>query len=537
MNESILKLFEQIREASLATKVTFASLLLGAVAVAGGALLWSNRPHYVTLHQGLTDTQFAAVGSSLAEAGIAFKHSAPPGPITVYVDESRLPAAQAAMFLSNALTTSDGGILTDNSVFKSAGEREQAKRKREWQEMEQMLTTLDFVRGASVKTFHEEVRAFGSESEITGSVSLTLVPGHNLTQDKARTVAKMVRFGLGVSEEKLIVTQQDGSAAYDGEDLLAGEGGDWNEQVDREDRRLEDKANELLAAVLGPGRARVSVRTEWDQTQATTVAAIADPKQRAAVYEESNTQKTPQFAPAPVGGYAGSSGNLIDPAVQESTGGGAIDARTGLPQPTQEPQVASITDTRTEYEPSKTVTQTVRRTPRLERMSVSMFLDTSLAEQEQALVRAVKATVGFVETRDSFESAMTTFYTEAVEPALDENGQPIEAPVEAPTETTPNPMIELFLTRGVEIVSALAFVILLFVSLRSSKRNAPGEAVEAAGTSGAKGPSGKAAAVADEEIDPELLAIHQVEQLLESDPERVGRILSSWAREHGMARL
>ncbi|MHC4892603.1 MAG: flagellar M-ring protein FliF C-terminal domain-containing protein [Planctomycetota bacterium] len=389
MNESILKLFEQIREASLATKVTFASLLLGAVAVAGGALLWSNRPHYVTLHQGLTDTQFAAVGSSLAEAGIAFKHSAPPGPITVYVDESRLPAAQAAMFLSNALTTSDGGILTDNSVFKSAGEREQAKRKREWQEMEQMLTTLDFVRGASVKTFHEEVRAFGSESEITGSVSLTLVPGHNLTQDKARTVAKMVRFGLGVSEEKLIVTQQDGSAAYDGEDLLAGEGGDWNEQVDREDRRLEDKANELLAAVLGPGRARVSVR-----------------KQRAAVYEESNTQKTPQFAPAPVGGYAGSSGNLIDPAVQESTGGGAIDARTGLPQPTQEPQVASITDTRTEYEPSKTVTQTVRRTPRLERMSVSMFLDTSLAEQEQALVRAVKATVGFVETRDSFESAL-----------------------------------------------------------------------------------------------------------------------------------
>ena len=51
------------------------------------------------------------------------------------------------------------------------------------------------------------------------------------------------------------------------------------------------------------------------------------------------------------------------------------------------------------------------------------------------------------------------------------------------------------------------------------------------------GSSAQGAAIPDEEIDPELLAIRQVEQLLESDPERVGRILSSWAREHGMARL
>ena len=537
MNETLQGLFTQIREASMATKATFAALLLGAVAIAGAAVAWSNRPHFVVLHEGLTDSQFAAVGASLAEAGVTFKNSAPPAPITIYVDQSRLAEAQAAMFMSSALTAKDGGILTGSSVFMSAGEREQAKRKREWQEMERMLSTLDFVRAATVKTFHDEGRSFGAKPMITGSVALTLSPGVDLTRDKARTVAKMVRFGLGVEEDKLIVTQQDGAAAWDGEDLAGGSGGDWAEMVDREDRRLERKANELLADVLGPGRARVAVRTEWDQSEATTVAAVADAKQRATIREETSKTKTPQFAPSNNGGFAGSAGNLIDPASQSSLPDGTLDARTAPTPAATTPQVASTEDTRSEYEPSKTITQTVRRAPQLERMSISLFLDTSLQAEQESLIRAVKAAVGFNEQRDSFESALTAFYSDTPEPVLDEEGNPV--PVEeAPAEAAPNPMVEMLLTRGVEIVSALAFVILLFVSLKGSRssQSASEEELIAAGA-GSGGATAQGAALADEEIDPELLAIRQVEQLLESDPERVGRILSSWAREHGMARL
>jgi flagellar M-ring protein FliF len=539
MNESLTRLFEQVRDASLATKATFAALLLGAVAVAGVALAWSNRPDYEVLWQDLTDSQFAAVAAALAEAGIDFEASKPPGPFVIYADRSRLAAARRAMFQSNALNSVEGGILTEGSVFMSSGEREQAKRKREWAEMEQMLETLDFVRAARVQTHTEESRAFGARPATTGSVALTLVPGAELERSQARTVAKLVRFGLGVEEDRLVITHQGGTAAFDGEDLAAGDG-DWSELAEREEQRLERKANQLLADVLGPGRARVAVRTEWDQTQATTVAAVADAKQRATVYEESRTSKTPQFAPQPLGGMAGSAGNLIDPASQETTAGGTVDARTGAAVPTIEPQVAQTTDTRAEYEPSKTVTQTVRRTPQLARMSVSLFLDAGLEGQRADLERAVKAAVGYVDARDSFESALTTFYSDEPEVELDENGEPL--PVEeAPVDEGPDPLLELLLTRGVEIVSALAFVTLLFVSLRGARPRTAADAGEAPGGStaggGAGGGSGAGAAVSDEEIDPELLAIRQVEQLLETDPERVGRILSSWAREHGMARL
>jgi flagellar biosynthesis/type III secretory pathway M-ring protein FliF/YscJ len=532
MNDALRKLFEQVREASLATKATFAALLLGALGVAGLAVAWSNRPQYEILWQDLSDSQFAAVAAALAEAGIDFQASNPPGPFVVYADKSKLAAARRAMFQSSALSSVEGGILTEGSVFMSSGEREQAKRKREWAEMEQMLETLDFVRAARVKTHEEAQRGFGARPEITGSVTLTLTAGHELERDQARTVAKLVRFGLGIESDKLVITNQLGSAAFDGEDLANG-GSEWSELAEREEQRLERKANSLLADVLGPGRARVAVRTEWDQSQATTVAALTDPKQRATVYEESRTSSTPQYGPVGVGGFAGSAGNLIDPATQSTSGSGSVDLRSSTAAAPQT-QVAETNDSRAEYEPSKTVTQTVRNSPELARISVSLFLDASLENQREMLERAVKAAVGFVDSRDNFESALTEFYSEPAVEGAEPGGETPGGEAVA-LDGGPDPMVELLLTRGVEIVSALGFVILLFVSLRGA-RSARTADVGGDGA-GAATRSGSGPEVPDEEIDPELLAIRQVEQLLESDPERVGRILSSWAREHGMARL
>ena len=78
-------------------------------------------------------------------------------------------------------------------------------------------------------------------------------------------------------------------------------------------------------------------------------------------------------------------------------------------------------------------------------------------------------------------------------------------------------MADLLLRRGVEIALALVFVVLLLKSLKSSGKaalrvHAPTDRVE-------------------DELDPELLARARVEELLKSDPDRVGDILSSWARD------
>ena len=82
--------------------------------------------------------------------------------------------------------------------------------------------------------------------------------------------------------------------------------------------------------------------------------------------------------------------------------------------------------------------------------------------------------------------------------------------------SAPSPMMETLLRRGVEIVTALVFLALLFKSLRSSSKAADEDS---------------AVAKPEDGIDPELLARAHVEELLKSDPEKIGSILSSWARD------
>jgi len=93
---------------------------------------------------------------------------------------------------------------------------------------------------------------------------------------------------------------------------------------------------------------------------------------------------------------------------------------------------------------------------------------------------------------------------------------------ETPEETESGVMVlvEKYMQRGVEILVALVFIILLLKSLKGAKTS-----------SKARGAARAQAAAAEAEIDPELLARAQVEDLLRADPERVGEILSAWVRD------
>ena len=68
--------------------------------------------------------------------------------------------------------------------------------------------------------------------------------------------------------------------------------------------------------------------------------------------------------------------------------------------------------------------------------------------------------------------------------------------------------------------------------MRSLKKGKSAKQQEAEAKAKAEAEAAEAAEEEPEvEIDPEVLARRQVEELLESDPEKVGEILSSWARE------
>jgi flagellar biosynthesis/type III secretory pathway M-ring protein FliF/YscJ len=163
----------------------------------------------------------------------------------------------------------------------------------------------------------------------------------------------------------------------------------------------------------------------------------------------------------------------------------------------------------------------VRFLPRLARLSVGLVIDRSLESEREAIRELVRASVGLDEKRKD-ELGVTVTDVAAAHPAEESADA---APAEE--DSGPSPTVEMLLERGVEIAVGLAFVVLLFVSLRGSKRGAATPQRALAASSGSRSQS---------DVDPELMARVQIEELVKSDPRRVGEILSRWAGEETLAR-
>ena len=515
MNELLEKLLAGLKGTSGGTRVIVALVGISLAAIVGLAAVVSNRPHFELAFSGLTDHEMALVCRALSDAGIPFEQSQPPGPFTVYVDEAERSSAYMAAYSAGALDKPLEGILSEggvSTVFNSSEERAQSVRKREWQEMENMLEELDFVAGARVRTSSIETSPLsgGAANVPTASVTLRLAGKGDLARAQAETVATLVSRGLGVAKSDLVISDQSGRSLYDG----TADQGDSHDVKDmlahqaEHDRRLAQEASGVLEQILGPNKARVSVTSVWDYSQTTSHNETIDKK--GTIVEET---KTTSEKPVGSGGTqtAGLSANTLDVDSPASPAPGSVAA---------EPLLEKTSEEKKHYTPSVLREERVRYVPELKRLSVALFLDESVQEQAAKLEGAIKAAVGFdEERRDEFSSVVLPFVA-APDPVAD-------PAAEKAVPAEPNPLLETLLRRGVEIVSAVVFLVLLLKTLKGTRPARP-SAASAAGATGAPG-------TADEGIDAELLARAQIDELLKSDPARVGEILSRWVREEPVA--
>jgi len=511
-------LIEQLRATSTKAKLVAAGLVLASIAIVTVGGVVATRPHYTMIRSELSDRESAAAQRALAEAGIQFRVSDWPGPYVLYVDESQELEALAAIAISGALDGPKRGITTDSSgpmdVFMSSGERSQAMQKRYWQEAEKILESFEFVRKADVRTNAPESSPFRAERERSGSATLTLAPGTNLTRQQRNNVADVVSFYLDVPHDRLVITDQFGDSIWrptDEGDTLANPAS-LLEYTKSYNEMLETAAMEHLAVAYGDGRVRVNVVSEWDHDQMTSILQL--PETDKVIREQESSKSETPAGSSRVGGAAGAASNFGLDSAQIP-----VDAVPG----SGSPPVATSKEERTLYETGRETRHVLHVGPDLRRMYVSVFVDQDLQEElgNEAfaeLERVVKAAVGFDEQRDAFEMSTAPFTS--IKPVLDEDGNPI--PVEE--ESVPNPMLETLLERGVEIVAALAFVIVLLKSLKGSRSTdaSTGSAAPAVQSEAAPAPS---------DVDTPDIILQQVEGLVRDDPERVGKILSRWARE------
>ncbi len=487
------------------TRVGIAAAGVAAIVLAIFAARWTSQPSFEILYSGLDARETGAVQTALATANVRFRVSQPPGPFVVHVDGEQYYAAQNAVALAGALDRAPegiGGVAGGASqVFMSAQERAQSALKREWQELEKQLEELQFVERARVSTSIPDKSALRKADPMTVAVTLTLRGRAELTQAQATSVARLARFRFNVPSQNVLVTDQDGRSLSEeggatGEAALAQEMFDQGRRADAE---LARKANDALRRVFGPDLAHVVVTSSWTQEEVESVKETVDPKNKAVVSETNSKTSSPSSISGGSSGFAGTASNLVDGGGSGAGGEVAVANST-----TSESTKSTIVGRGSELRRS--------HAPRLERLSLSLFLDDSLKPNLADVESAVKSAVGFDATRGDSFAAMTAPFASVTRDADGKLVPPVETVVEAPSRMT-----ELLLRRGVEIAVAGALLFLLFKALRGGKRTAA--EIE-------QRPEN-----VDEDRWIEMLARTRVEDLAKTDPEKLGAILSRWAAE------
>ncbi len=474
--------------------------IAAAAVLAVMALKWAAQPSFEMLYSGLDARSAASVQSALAGANVRFRASQPPGPFVIHVDEEQYYAAQNAVALAGALDRAPEGISSAtgaaSEVFRSAQERAQSALKREWQELENQLEELDFVERAHVSTSVPERSPLRRAEPMTVAVMLTLRGRADLTRSQATTVARLARFRFNVPAENVLVTDQGGQGLIEesGGDGQAAMAQETFEQGRRHDTELERKANEALQRVFGRELAHVVVNSNWTQEELESVKETVDPKNKVVVSETTSKSTTPATGAA---GPAGTASNL---GGESGTGADAAAVAATTSESTKSTIVGRETQLRRSH------------TPKLERLSVSLFVDESLKERLPEVEAAVKSAVGFEAERGDAFAALSAPFAGLERDADGKLVVRTVEPVEAPSR-----LMEMLLQRAVEIGVAGALLFVLWKALRNRK--------DAASEANAR-PAG-----VEEDRWIEMLAKARVEDLLKSDPERVGSILSRWAAE------
>jgi flagellar biosynthesis/type III secretory pathway M-ring protein FliF/YscJ len=336
-------------------------------------------------------------------------------------------------------------------------------------------------------------------------VVLQLVGTSELDRGRGDTVVQVISFAFGVPPENVIVSDQNGRRLFDasrggpGDEILAHQ-----EEFDRT-RTLRVQA--ALDRAYGMGLTVASVHGEWSYEESESVEQNIDPTSKAPLSEFSHETETPQNSSSRVGGAVGATSNIDT----EEAGNAGSES------------LATTSETSKEYAVSRNTSLKRKTAPALERLSVSVVVDRSLEGDLSQIEEAVKGFAGFNPERDGFSSMVATF------PGIerDDQGAPVAA-VPEPTPEPMNPWLALLLERAVEIVAALAFVIILFRGLKRGQRKLEPAVKTSAGQVG-RATKAVGETISDEDIDMDMLARAHVNELLESDPEKVSTLLSRWA--------
>ncbi len=273
-------------------------LLTVLLAVVGAAVLlghWATRPKMTILYGGLTTEEAARVVDKLRDQDVPYELNN--GGTTVQVPVEQVDSCRMTLAGSGVPSGGQAGykILDDEKLGTSPFTQRVNYIRAVEGELAKTIQTLQNVNGARVHIVRPEGALFaGKEKDSSATVVVSLRGGRTLAAHNVAAIVHLVSGAVeGLRPDKVVVVDTGGNLLSGEENSeLAGKASSFQSHRAQVERSLSEKAEQLLAAALGPNRASVRVSVEMT-TQATSASKeVYDPVNRVVAHESIDSKSS-----------------------------------------------------------------------------------------------------------------------------------------------------------------------------------------------------------------------------------------------------
>ncbi|MHC4123381.1 MAG: flagellar basal-body MS-ring/collar protein FliF [Planctomycetota bacterium] len=269
------------RNVSLVQRVLLISIGLTFIIVGGLLTHWARIPDMGLLYSNLDTEEAAKITDKISEKGIVYKLAN--GGTTIYAPKENIAQLRLDMAKEGLPEGGQKGYgIFDNEKIGISPFVQNVNLKRALQD--ELAKSIQMIEGVSHARVHivstEQTIFTTGESHTSASVVLRLKPGYRSSSLNIAAITHLVAGSVeGLKSENITVVDSQGRLlSSESDQIMAGGAGTVADYRERVEQSLANKVEDMLTAVLGPGRATVQVSAEIDMTSINTVKKSYDGK-------------------------------------------------------------------------------------------------------------------------------------------------------------------------------------------------------------------------------------------------------------------
>ncbi|MHA6297021.1 flagellar basal-body MS-ring/collar protein FliF [Devosia sp. CAU 1758] len=356
--ESLTNLINRIGLPRIAAMALVAVLMLGFF---GFLILRAQTPNLAPLYSGLSLEDSSAIVSELQTLNIPYELRGDGD--TILVPRDQITAMRMSLAGEGLPTRGQVGyeIFDEQSTLGATSFVQNINNVRALEgELARTIGSLTRINSARVHLVLPERELFRRERK-DPSASIVLSVRGELSSGEIRAIQHMVASAIeGLTPSRVSIVDDQGNllASGTGEDIDGVISGQNDERTLGFENRMRTRVEDMLANVVGAGRARVEVAAELDFNRSTTTQEIFDPESQ--VVRSTQTRESENLA-------GGTNGQVT--VANELPGAGQNNGADGVTEQ------GTSTEEVINYEISKTTQTAVTEAGAVKRLSVAVVVD------------------------------------------------------------------------------------------------------------------------------------------------------------------